>query len=334
MKLKGLTKLALSGVALAAVAATLGTSTYAWYVANSTASVDGLSGATASSNSGNLLLAQLTYTAADDKLTEAAQWGNKLSSVTVKSNNTLNPVSKDTDAIKPTAATDAEHYANPSNWHDRDLKVVPAANAYNYYAFGIMSTEKSTVDMKFGIDNTTGQEGAGTFAPQTCYNTAGVSTGNGSVAVNDSFVVDLVSALRIEVFQAPLTTTDAEENVVNATLAGVGAAANSKAFTSTANFFNGALNGAYAGITAPSGVKTLTNGNAHSYYQAVAGEAPKAGITEVAGTDLTGGVLTLTLTPKQKTVLLVRVWIEGTDTDCFDSVGGQSYQINLGFTAR
>ncbi len=58
MKLKGLTKLALSGVALAAVAATLGTSTYAWYVTNAKATVDGVQGASKAIGAGSIFVAQ------------------------------------------------------------------------------------------------------------------------------------------------------------------------------------------------------------------------------------------------------------------------------------
>ena len=52
-------KLVLSGLALAATAATLSTSTYAWYVSNTSADVDGGTAATmAGTSSGNLLVAQ------------------------------------------------------------------------------------------------------------------------------------------------------------------------------------------------------------------------------------------------------------------------------------
>jgi hypothetical protein len=42
MKLKGLSKIAIAGAALAATAATLGTSTYAWYVSNVEATATGV----------------------------------------------------------------------------------------------------------------------------------------------------------------------------------------------------------------------------------------------------------------------------------------------------
>jgi hypothetical protein len=66
MKLKGLTKLVLAGTALAATAATLTTSTYAWYVVNTTVKAEGLSGATAGTNIGGSVL--ISYAAADTLL--------------------------------------------------------------------------------------------------------------------------------------------------------------------------------------------------------------------------------------------------------------------------
>jgi hypothetical protein len=55
---KNLTKLALSGVALAAVAATLGTSTYAWYTANETVSATGISGASAGASDASIFISK------------------------------------------------------------------------------------------------------------------------------------------------------------------------------------------------------------------------------------------------------------------------------------
>jgi len=72
MKLRGLTKLALSGVALAAVAATLGTSTYAWYVSNTTATVSGAQGSTAGAETTGSLYA------ASESMHASGQWSNKI----------------------------------------------------------------------------------------------------------------------------------------------------------------------------------------------------------------------------------------------------------------
>ena len=53
MKKSRITKLALSGAAVAALAATFSTSTYAWYVSNKTANVTAVAGSTASSGVGS-----------------------------------------------------------------------------------------------------------------------------------------------------------------------------------------------------------------------------------------------------------------------------------------
>lgn len=318
MKLKGLTKLALSGVALAAVAATLGTSTYAWYVSNSTATVAGLDGATAESNSGNLLLAQLANSSGT--INETGNWGNKLTEVSLKTENSLNPTSKDAQGLTPVEKTDAQtgkKTNTPTGWHDRDLNAM--SNAYNYYAFGIMSTEMTKINMTFGIENNTA---ANAYNPQTCYSSAGT----GSIGVNNDFYVDLVSALRVEVLQVELP-----ENGI--ALTSIDTDTNTQGVFNTTNFKNIAQTGAYNGVKNAPGTTALTGGNAHEYYAAVAGEDPAAGVTEIAGTTLTGGTKQLTVTANTKYVLMFRVWIEGTDTDCFDSIGGQTYQIGLSFEA-
>ena len=55
---KGLRKLILSGTALAAVAATLGTSTYAWYTANETVSATDISGASAGAADASIFISK------------------------------------------------------------------------------------------------------------------------------------------------------------------------------------------------------------------------------------------------------------------------------------
>jgi len=61
MKIKRFTKLALAGVGLAATAATLTTSTYAWYVTNSEVTATGVSGQVASAGAGSLYISKNLY---------------------------------------------------------------------------------------------------------------------------------------------------------------------------------------------------------------------------------------------------------------------------------
>ena len=55
---KNLVKLALSGAALAAVAATLGTSTYAWYTTNPTVSANNIVGASSDTGSSSIFISK------------------------------------------------------------------------------------------------------------------------------------------------------------------------------------------------------------------------------------------------------------------------------------
>lgn len=66
MKLKGITKLVLAGTALAATAATLTTSTYAWYVTNASVEAKGVSGSVASTSTGSLYIAKNTVVSTAD----------------------------------------------------------------------------------------------------------------------------------------------------------------------------------------------------------------------------------------------------------------------------
>ncbi|MCR5112629.1 MAG: hypothetical protein K6A63_01690 [Acholeplasmatales bacterium] len=334
MKFKSLTKLALSGVALAAVAATLGTSTYAWYVSNAEATVAGVNGATAGSTSGNLLVSQVAVAANEGKVTETGAWGSNLSSVSAKQTPNLNPVTKDTTGeggIAPeTGAT---------GWHDKDNAAVAKTSAYGYYAFGVWSTDKVAADMAVGVANTTTDA---SFKYQTAYTTEGLNAETTSIGVNDSFTVDFLQAIRVEIFLAPLYTGDSALTLSAMTTDTYSLGEYCPADT----FYKTDFSGAYA-LKTISGSKFVTGGNAHTYYNAVLGKNAAGGITPAATDTLTSGKESLSL-PKntngttedtsddtaQKYVVVLKYWLEGTDTDCFDSCGGQSFAINLKLTAK
>ena len=319
MKLKGLTKLALSGVALAAVAATLGTSTYAWYVSNSTATVSGLSGSTASASSGNLLVANLTQT--DGAISETGDWSNAISTISLKQVTALNPVSKDTNAIKPAS--------NPTGWHDKAKTAVELAKAYGYYAFGVWSTEKVKADITFGIENTTA---AADFKFQTCYNSTGMGSANNKPTVNEKFTSDFVKAIKFDLIVLPLA--DATVTTMLAT--------SPKGTYNAESCLNAGLGDAYAGPThAPSG-KMISGGDAHAYYKAITGENVTSGVIDGgeagAGSDLASGKVTIDLpqvsSENVKYIVAIRYWLEGSDTDCFDSCNNQSFALNMSLEAK
>jgi len=305
MKKSKIAKLALMGASMAALAATLGTSTYAWYVANDTATVGGMTGATAGTEaSGNLLVAQLQAASGTGILSVSGNWGNSLSSVTLKQTPSLNPVTKDTQTITPAS--------NPTGWHDATNAAVAEASAYGYYAFGIWSTDKVNVNVKLGVANTTT-----TMKTQTLYSATGAPT---STSINDSFTKDALEALRMEVIQVALTD--------DLTISTVLATTPLDLWCPGDTFYDLDHTAAYV---RKSGAKA--GGDANAYYQAIMGNAPAGGTSSTTPSTLTSGTYGLTLTQDQRTVLLFRYWLEGTDTDCFDSCIGQDFSFAFDFEA-
>jgi len=315
MKKTRIAKFALMGASLAALAATLGTSTYAWYVANDTATVSGATGATAGTEaSGNLLVAQLSK-ANTGILSVAGNWGTSLSSVSLRQDVNLTPVTKD-----PQNFTPAGQNAVATGWHDADNAPVALTSAYGYYAFGIWSTDKTSVNLKLGVSNTTT-----TMKYQTLYSMAGAPeagpNGGAAPAINDTFTTDALQALRMEIIKVALT-----DNLNIDTVLGTDSL---ETWCPGETFYNLTHSAAYT-VRA----EASTGGDANAYYSAIMGSNPLGGATEATATALTNGTYNLTLTADQRTVLLFRYWLEGGDTDCFDSCGGQSFGINLEFAAK
>lgn len=314
-------KLFLSVAALAVCAATLVSTTFAWYVSNSEATVSGVTGATAgAATEGNLMVAQVAIAAADGTITESGNWGNKLTSVSASSLPDLSPVTKD-DETKNMVPT-----SNATGWHD--VEGLPVAEfddtnlttsvAYGYFAFGIWSTEKTKINLDLGVSNTT----SGALTTQTLYNTAGqptakaaTGTPSAKVGLNEAFTMDAVQALRVEILTAPLTGA----NLLTTDFTSLGV-------MDAASFLKSDLSAAYATDT----TKFATGGDANAYYAAVAGTAPVGG---TAAKDEVADIANITLAKNTKTVVLVRYWLEGTDEQCFDSCVAQSFAFNFGFEA-
>ncbi len=185
-------KLLLSGVALAACAATLSTTTYAWYVTNSEANASAIKGSTASAaSSGNILVAK-NLTGDPTKpgsFMQNISFDGDTTNVKVPTNG-LNPVSKDTETIAP--ATGA------TGWHSVDLSPVAEADAYMTFDIWVLSTKETTVNVELTTTNTTE---TAAIKKQTCYNATGAP-----VAQDAQFAIDAVEALRMEVTQGETST--------------------------------------------------------------------------------------------------------------------------------
>lgn len=177
-------KLFLSVAALAVCATTLVSTTFAWYVSNSEASVDKITGSTAGTDvSGNLLVAK-DKDGAPDAFTQHLSLD-----VTLAAAEALNPVTKAT-------AEDAENSIAVGDWVDKDGNKVTTGTAMTF-SFWIMSTKDQTVNVSYLATNTTAADALKT---QRAYTSTGAPVSQGA-----DFTIDAVNALRMQVVTTEAT---------------------------------------------------------------------------------------------------------------------------------
>lgn len=327
MKLRGLTKLALSGVALAAVAATLGTSTYAWYVSNTTATVSGAQGTTAGAATVGSLYA------ATNEMKEAGNWSNNitLAEGTDYTSNALMPATKIT-SDKTTAYNKGLKYADsnastftPSSstgFVDKaGAELTVAKGAYLEFSYWLVSRGGNNVKVtpSLTISNTTTDFTDAT--KQKAY--SGSNLPGTSLATGSLFKVDAVHALRVEITNSQVVAdSSASASTAASTQTTYLADRDFEAYSSPSNF------------TAPG------SGDANLYYNSIVNGVNLYGcgqlsdknccVSEVEGATTKWG--TFWLAPETPTKLTFKVWLEGTDKDCFDSCVGQKFRFDFKFT--
>jgi len=209
MKKSRIAKMALMGASMAALAATLGTSTYAWYVTNSTATAGNIAMSTSASGSGNLLLAQAKVT---DNTGNGLVPGNFTQTLNLVGENIVGAK----NALFPyTPGTYATNTLTPdatlTNWVDVDGSAVssPASKCYAEFKIWVMSTSDATVNYSLALANTTT-----TKSTQVAYSLDGLGTTQPMVdTLYKSFGVNAVHALRFAVTQGT-TSEKHEENDV------------------------------------------------------------------------------------------------------------------------
>lgn len=173
-------KLFLSVAALAVCAATLVSTTFAWYVSNSEASVSEIHGSTAGTEvSGNLLVAKNDTTGGSDAPGAFTQ------------NLKLDFTG---DALAPVTKGDS------GKWLDKaGVENSLGANTMEL-KFWIMSTKEQTVNATYTITNTTAEANVKT---QKAYTSTGAP-----VTQNTEFAMDAINALRMQVVTTETTAQD------------------------------------------------------------------------------------------------------------------------------
>lgn len=371
MKLKGITKLVLAGTALAATAATLTTSTYAWYVTNAKVDATGVSGKVAATSTGSLFISENLVANSKDTpkdysneltLVRAGKSGDEYVQADIDDGkytfDDLNPqsklaeatdhkfyyVSKDTTKGSKTyfkaasAANTFEAFENPTDadfkagnvyemsetqvWVDNERKLVTPT--FVTFKFWLKADQGGTANVKLSLDNT-----STTVNAQVIQNAAGKPTA--VTGIGSELTADAVHALRMDVVQqngikdAEGTTT---ADVVNYQLGAISKDKTGNTAYATAT--------STAATQATSVVFTdLTGGDANKYYKAILKKAGyNTDATNGASDDDTTGLSTWTsvsLTAGKDTLLTFRIWLEGSDKDCWDSCRGQTFTLDFNF---
>lgn len=293
-------KLFLSVAALAVCAATLVSTTFAWYVSNTSASVGGLNGATAGTEVGGNLLVALNKVVEDVDTPDNFTSNITLTASTVK----LDPITKAT-------AADADNNIAVGDWVDHKGAKVADAPVIEY-KFWIMSTEVTSIKVEATLENTTETLIAQTVYSATSLPTA-AGTGAGTAAtaptkIGDTFTADAVNALACEIIEQ-----DQDEEAKTPV--------------------TGALTGLMSTYASPATM--VTGGDANQYYKAVLGEVPYATTAGTGASTLNATGVTwnsLTLTKGVARLITIRIWLEGADADCWDSCRGQTFTLDLKFS--
>jgi hypothetical protein len=323
MKFKGLTKLAMSGVALAAVAATLGTSTYAWYVVNPTANVTNVQASTANAGDTSILVSKdgsnfsgkIAFGANDFNGSGVFANNNRAAFVPVR------PIEKvDGTAFYTGDVLDAD--ATTSN----------TSNAYLKFSVWVKAAKAGDVSVKLSATNTTGVDASHTTATlPTQYAYQDVTS---SITATNTFTVDAINALRTAVFIDAATTATVYETDK------IAYQSNYSADSKYSTLSLGQVND----TTKKTGTATLIDADgvtstseslkgAHLYYAQVMTELPVTTTDNVTVTSATN-ISDVTLAAANTAVKLTFVvWLEGGDDLCFDACGGQTFEFGLQFDA-
>jgi len=318
MKQSRIAKIALMGGSITALAATLTTSTYAWYVSNKTATVGTATGATAAGTADGSIL--LSWDGNDDTYYKSLEW---------------------TDTNAPgTAIQTAGVFTVQLN----PVLYVPATST-----FKDRESYKLTEDTALDGSKTYYTQAAGVFTAVTTPNVANIGTyyeqtsaGAATTAgyVQFSMYIKADATTNVTITPTMANTTDAGDVNGLKQIAYVDTGSVTAGQSFIVNSFNAmyySLNvddaaTATAVVAAPASTAiagAVTPGDAHTYYEEVTGEvltaASKAAVTTQALTTLSVGTTAKKLT--------WTIWLAGNDADCYNSCAGQSFSFALTYKA-
>ncbi len=355
MKFKGLTKIALAGAAVAVTAGTLATSTYAWYVTNNTATAKNITIVTQSGDGGNLLLDQSNGSNTDTRT------GDAVTTLQLTSNNVAGANLVPTTPVKMTAAdavTDATTFATAKaagtlyTFASDVYTHVTGDTAYDSSATYMIASAATTaidawvdaqgaiqttpyIEFKIWVNNTTAEtvtinafkvvNTTTSVTKQTVYSRNGLPS---AVGANDTtFAVDAADALRIGVMNSTYTEATGSGNGT------IDKTANWTIYDKTIFTEYTVTNAATLDFV------SSADGDANNYYYKILKEVPfgctasgTENVTVSSPSDPSATFTSVTTAAaNQYNVLTFRVWLEGTDSACFDTCRGQTFTFEITF---
>lgn len=315
MKLRN--KLILSCAALAAVATTAFSTTFAWYTANDSVKATGITGKTSNQDATLLLIS---------KTAQVGKWG---AAVEINSSAvTLEPLEYN--------ATDKAYYPWVSAENDVDDTAVTGGltgsdkyiSFYLYFKSG--SSQSLDVQIKtFNLRNTTGVTAQQTTPVLPTMSVLAEGTG----ATGNTYSVDMLKATNVVI------------TIENGTE--VGATADSPVVSASAT------RTAYSCDSIAAAGTTGTGANAHTYYNNVKSLTTDAIPTDKESSEATlvdiqtlqtgnfkfalptgAGAQAAAATPALDNILMVKfdIYLDGWDTYCFDAVRKQTFALDMEFT--
>ena len=307
MKKSRIAKLALMGASITALAATLTTSTYAWYVSSKTTYTNTVTGATTSAG-------------ADGSITLSVDGkkGSYYPTITI---------SKSGDDLYPVTSTNGTTFTTMAGG---------ATTQYYKFEFYIMSDADVTkVTPTITITNKSATE-----TKQINYSqaeTSPIAAGNSTIANGQEFTINALQALYIS-----QTTLEGKSMASAANETAWEAGTSATPVTQAEAVYTGTTKGAKLEVVPAAGAakfdgtgyKVATAG-ANAYYDEImktsdATTGASTWSTAFGSLDALNDFALTANTPKKLTYY---VWLEGYDDQCFNCCAGQGLEFNFSYTA-
>ena len=299
MKKSRIAKLALMGASITALAATLTTSTYAWYVSNREANVAKTEASTGSANADSSVL--LSWSS-------GANFGKEINFTDSPNHPVLTSL-----AFQPVHEYEGSFYGVAADYYSR--ATTASTNLTHYLQFTLYAKTESAdgvdVTVNFTINNkTTVSSDLNQIAMVPA--AKGAPTG---IAQGSPFYKDCIDAMYIRQ-SYPTTDSTTTETLAATTLLGTSTLTNGKAADGNAHTYYKEVQGWY---------DATLNDNAGGYTHNLWAEEDPAvttSLTAFSQIHLTTTALAITYT----------IWLDGGDTDCFNSCANQTIDFAIKYT--